>query len=241
MVSIGKAWLVLLCCLFWMPVALIANAFEVSPMRIEISPVGAGTAATINVRNRSADDLPIEVVVERRAFQTDGTLTATPDDSDFVVFPQQFVVEPGNSQAVRIQYIGDPNIEFGEAYVIRFNQLPIDLEPGQSGIQVIYSFGAAVYVEPNSARAQPRVRAFRQEGENLTIEIENIGTGHAALPRGGLSVRHSGGDLVLRGAELGDRFPVPVIAPQSLRTVTLQMPELADTTVSSVEFEPAEY
>ena len=79
----------------------------------------------------------------RRIVSEDGVQTLERADDEFLVFPPQFVVPQGGSQAVRFQYLGDPDIAQSIAYVIEAQEVPVVPE-GFSGITTVYNLGAAL-------------------------------------------------------------------------------------------------
>lgn len=88
----------------------LAIAYEVEPMRI-ILDLGSGrTSTVITINNTRDSDLPVEIVMKRRIVHPDGTQEFLPAEDDFSVFPPQALVPAGQSQAVRISYIGDPDL-----------------------------------------------------------------------------------------------------------------------------------
>lgn len=89
-----------------------------------------------------------------------------PSDERFQVFPPQALVPPGQSQAVRLQYIGNPSPPVSEAYVLNISQVPV-VPPGASGITVVYRFGVAIYVNPKGAVADPALVSARGLGAVL--------------------------------------------------------------------------
>lgn len=218
-----------------------AEAFEVSPMRVEMQPSGSRASATFSVANQTSAELPIEVLVERRTFNEDGTSLAEPDLDNFIIFPEQFVLAPGTSRAVRLQYIGDPVLDQGAAYILKFNQVPVDMSEFGGGLQVVYSFGAAVYIEPAGARAALEVQAFRQTGTNVDLTVRNTGNRHANLSRGIMRIETDRGRVTFSGVDLSSRFPTPVLAPGQLRLATLNLPEVEHSRITSITFMPAEY
>lgn len=145
-----------------MAVAGAAWAMRVSPMVSELTTTGAGSAARIEVGNVGSAALPFETRITRMDIDTDGNVTETDADEDFLVFPPQGLVPVNGRQVVRVQWIGDPKIETSHAYYLWVRQLPIATDPtatpesgGAVSVQVLYTMKALIVVAPPGA--EPKV------------------------------------------------------------------------------------
>jgi fimbrial chaperone protein len=103
-------------------------------------------------------------------------------------FPRQLNLDPGASQAVRVQYTGPAGIETERAYRIIAEQLPIDFSGGNrtSGINVLFRYEGSIYVRPEGAEPDlVLVEASRQfeEGafQGVRVEFQNRGTAHVIM------------------------------------------------------------
>lgn len=94
----------------------VAWAMRVSPMVVELSTRGAGASARVEVGNVGSVPLPFETAITRLTFEDDGSITETPADEDFLVFPPQGLVAVNGRQMVRLQWVGAPDLEASQAY-----------------------------------------------------------------------------------------------------------------------------
>ena len=144
-----------------------AHAMRVSPMVSEITTRGAGSAARIEVGNVGSAALPFETVVTKIDYDADGNLIETPSDEKFLVFPPQGLVPVGGRQVVRVQWVGDPDLEVSEAYYVAVRQLPVSAEPkdfatgGGLSMSVLYTMKALVVVAPPGAEPKVEVTSAR--------------------------------------------------------------------------------
>ena len=186
----SRIGLVLAATLFLGITATAVEAMRVSPMVAEISSRGAGSSARIEVQNLAAKALPYETRITRISFDENGKLVETPADEDFLVFPPQGVVPVRGRQVIRVQWVGDPDIDVSRAYYVGIRQLPVELEEGASGdlaaqVQVVYHMKSLVTVAPPGATADVSVvsaRAIEIDAAPAAPVIDESvgGTGEAA-------------------------------------------------------------
>ena len=160
--TIAIAIVTLVAAVLVMTVAGAAWAMRVSPMVSELTTTGAGSAARIEVGNVGSASLPFETRITRMDIDADGNITETDADEDFLVFPPQGLVPVNGRQVVRVQWIGEPNIETSHAYYLWVRQLPIATDPtatpesgGAVSVQVLYTMKALIVVAPPGA--EPKV------------------------------------------------------------------------------------
>ncbi len=165
-----------------------AQAFRFVPFTAELDPSGPGANQTFKVENNSSERIAVEISVFRRGMNLDGSDELSEADDDFVVFPSQIVLEPEQSQNVRVQWIGDPKPETELAYRIVAEQLPIDLEPAEGSggsVKILVRYKGAIYVRPAGARADVVVQGAAAESEagerQLSVTLHNRGRAHTIL------------------------------------------------------------
>ena len=205
----------------------VALAYEVEPMRIVLD-IGSGrTSSILNVRNTRDRDLPIEIVMKRRVVHPDGSQEFVPADEDFSIFPPLALIEPGNSQAVRITYIGDPTIEDSQAFVAEVQEVPVS-QDGFTGVVFAYNFGVAVYVRADQAQASVSVGEVRRTETGIEFDVTNGGSDFAML--GDLGVRIQAGDQIvnLTAAQVAEVIENPIIPPHASRVFQLGIHDLPD-------------
>ncbi len=139
-----------------------AHAMRVSPMVVEMESRGSGATARIEVQNINPGNLPFETRVYRMDIKADGTITETPADDEFLIFPPQGLLPAGGRQVVRLQWLGAPEPDVSQAYYVSVEQLPVTLEPSSAEevgaqVQILYNMRALVVVAPPGAK--PKVSA----------------------------------------------------------------------------------
>lgn len=211
-------------------------AMDIQPLRIVLEPDAGRTSATIAVNNTRDRTLPFEVEVERRIIAEDGSQTFEPAEEDFVVFPPQGSVEPGNSKAVRIQYVGGDEFAATQGYVVRIKEIPVQ-DDQFSGVQFAYAFGVAVYVKPRGARDNVKVDTFRRTDSGLEIGLTNSGTDYALLSAKRLRVEAKGERRDFVRDELTGLIGLPLVAPGARRTLVLETADLPKGDLTAVAFD----
>lgn len=159
-----------------------ASAYQVAPMIYDLKPSGTGAATIIRVRNDGDKPLTIELEVEKRAFDENAVESRSPADDDFVIFPLQAVVQPGKVQAVRVQYVGKPDIPKSETYLVTVKQVPVALpDQKQSGVQMVFNFSTMASVTPEGAKANVELVSSARDAKGLELRLRNTGTRYANL------------------------------------------------------------
>ena len=151
----------------------VGDAARVTPMTIEMSPTGRNSTARIEVTNSENRDLPMEVRMYRGEVSEAGELTLTPADDRFVVFPPQVVIPANGQQVFRIQYLPDAPLTQSEVYYAAVTQIPVELEPTVSRIQVVMRFNVLVNVVPEGAEPEPVVTSMRPPRRDVELPPYN--------------------------------------------------------------------
>ncbi|GMM92419.1 molecular chaperone [Qipengyuania sp. MTN3-11] len=146
-----------------------ADAMRVSPMVAELSTTGVGSAARIEVGNIGSAPLPFETRITELSVGPDGEFVETPADDNFLIFPPQGVVPVNGRQVVRVQWVGEGQIDTSKAYYLWVRQLPVSTNvegPAEEGtasvsVQVLYTMKALIVVAPEGARPDVQVVSAR--------------------------------------------------------------------------------
>jgi fimbrial chaperone protein len=136
-----------------------ADAARVSPMIVDLKPSGNGSVARVELTNDAARDIPFEVRVMHGEISEQGELTLTPADDDFLVFPAQAIVHSNTQQVFRLQYVGDPDLARSDIYYMSIQQVPVQIEPTQSQVQVVVNYNVLVNVVPDGTSAEAVVES----------------------------------------------------------------------------------
>ena len=137
-------------------------AINVQPVVVDLVSTGRRASSVVLLQNTFSEAIPVEVTVHPVQV-IDGTLTEITDQEadDVLIFPSQTVVEPGASQAFRVQWVGDPRPAGSQHYYVTIAQLPVALAPDKNAIQVLHRF--RILVSVNAPDAKPSLRVVKTE------------------------------------------------------------------------------
>lgn len=215
-----------------------AQGFTINPMSYTLEPSGDASRQTLRIENTFRYAVAIEIEVSRRSMDEAGQVSHMPAEEDFLIFPPQTRLEPGATQAIRVQYIGDPNLTETRAYTVAARQVPVRApESDSASVQVVFNMGTAAYVRPRGARAEidPVELQPADDEEFLRAVIHNRGNGHLNLQEARWIVRNGDGvEQQLDRETLQALLQNPVIYPGQSRHVLLPKDILNDRSAVSL-------
>ena len=199
MSAAGRGVLLLLAALAVFGTSPAAHAFKLSPIRVEFTPSGRGANQAFLLENDVDETVAVQISMLTRTIDIDGKEHNAPADDDFVVYPSQVLLKPGQTQTVRVQWVGDAEPDKELAYRILAEQLPIDVTKEQQGgarINFVIRYMGAIYIVPRGARPDIVIEGIEAETGNegerqLAVMFHNRGKAHAVL-RGLTLTLHSG-------------------------------------------------
>lgn len=157
-----------------------AEALRVSPMILEVTPLGRESIARVELAHTGDNEFPVEVQMFRGEISEIGELNLIPADEDFLVFPAQVVVPARSQQVFRVQYIGEPELTSSQNYYMQIRQIPVDLATGESQVQVVVNYNVLVNVIPPGASPVPVIESvrpvLREDVSGIEVRIGNQGT-----------------------------------------------------------------
>ena len=205
---------------------IVAEAARVSPMIVEVKPLGRQSVARVELVHDGQSDFPAEVQMFRGVISEKGELELVPADGDFLVFPAQVIVPARSQQVFRVQYIGEPEMAASEMYYMQIRQIPVDLGSGESRVQVVVNFNVLVNVIPDGANPEPVIDYIRpitrEEVSGLEVRVVNNGTRYFTAGKlnweiTGTAEDGSAVDIGLSPAEVTRLIGVGVTAPGRAR------------------------
>lgn len=218
----------------WMAIAVVTalalagavHAYEVTPMRVFLQPDRGQNSATITINNIREEPLPVEIQVFRRVVAANGEQTFEPADEEFITFPPQVQIAAGQSQAIRIQYVGTLG-EAAEAFVVQVTEVPVNKLEG-TGIQFTYNFGVAVYVQPPRARARLAVSEVSAVDGAVRFKVTNSGNDYGFLTGQALEYRVGAARVTLTPDQLTGLVSNPIVPPGTTREFAIPLASSPD-------------
>jgi fimbrial chaperone protein len=157
------------------------------------------TSAEVLIKSETGDakiPMAIELKVKARDVDTNGTRVLYRDDGsdkNFVVYPSQIVLMPGETQRVQIKWVGDAMPKKEIAYGLIAEQAPVKLgdedavrTQAMGRINVLVRYEGAIIVIPPGVQSRvvvdSAVAGKNKEGKNrLLLTIHNAGTGRQTM------------------------------------------------------------
>jgi fimbrial chaperone protein len=209
-----------------------AWSMTVQPVVIDLSVSGRGMSQVITVENTFSTPLPVELRVQELAFDETGVKATGKESEDLLIFPPQALIQPGQTQTFRIQYVGDPDLKASKHYYVTVAQLPVKLPEGQSAIQILYNFQVLVSVSPAGAKPALAIQSA-EIGKNAqgkpvpVITLANTSAAHGYLSSGRLRIVQtdaSGKEVfrkTLTGPEVQQTIGFGLVGANQVRKMTL--------------------
>jgi P pilus assembly chaperone PapD len=187
---------------------------------------------TISVENTFSTPLPVELRVEELRADGNGFTGTGVESNDLLVFPPQAMIQPGQTQSFRVQYVGDPALARSKHFYVTIAQLPVQRAEGAPAIQVLYNFQVLVSVSPQGGEPALRIdsaeAATTAEGTPAAaITVTNTSTTHGYLSNGRLRIvqKDSAGrrlaEKVLTGTEIQQSIGYGLIAGGQTRRIVV--------------------
>ena len=223
-----------------------ARAMTVAPMQVEMASIGTRSHAQVSVVNNSDQPLPIEAVIQRLNYDEAGRPKTSKAGEEFLVMPPQALIPPGATQNFRVQWLGDPMLRQSQSFLLYMNQIPVKLQPGKSGVQVVMSMGVVVNVAPAEGTPDLRVVATGIAADKAgnrvpTITVENTSNVHALLPEAAIHLSAPNWSQTLPSRSIGDHIGIGLVMPGKRRKFALPVPLPAGVVSvdASLEMPPA--
>ncbi len=175
-------------------IPILSPALMISPNQFFFIPEKDKTAGRLTVDNDSDEILPLEFYIVKRSITENGDpiYDTNLEEEDFVIFPEQMLLEPGEKQTVQINYTGDPSPTIEHAYALMSEVLPVPTasldEDERSSLNLSVRYASMLYVRPTNQEAKLSTELSFVELEKdeeqmsmLGITISNNGLIHARL------------------------------------------------------------
>jgi len=156
-------------------------ALNVQPVVVDLQTAGRRTSAVVTLQNTFPDTVPVEVTVHPVTV-VNGELREAEDveSDDVLVFPSQATLAGNQSQAFRVQWIGQPIEGESRHFYVTIAQLPVAMPESQNAIQVLHRFKVLVSVGTNG------------DTPSLKIVEAKVGTDAAGKPQPVVTIANDG-------------------------------------------------
>ncbi|MEO7424925.1 MAG: hypothetical protein ABI036_07050 [Fibrobacteria bacterium] len=157
------------------------------------APVGNGKVQGPNPNTEKSEPKPIEITISAREINLEGGVIypSTEGADDFVVYPSQFILYPGDVKKIQVQWVGTklPNKEVTFGFIS--TQLPLNIEEREkpktavARVEMVTRYEGVIVVRPPNV--QPMVvvdTAYYHNdstGSHFVAILNNKGTGLQSL------------------------------------------------------------
>jgi fimbrial chaperone protein len=215
-------------------VSVAAYAMVVQPVVIDLTTSGRTMSQVITVENTFDKPLPVEMRIEGLELTPDGVNATGKDPGELSVFPPQTLIQPGQRQSFRVQYVGDPALARSKHYFVTAAQLPVQTNDTQSNVQLLYNFQVLVSVSPDGTKptlsiASAEIGKDAEGNPAPVIVVANASAAHGYLSRGRVRVLQFAPDgkeifrKEISGPELQQTLGYGLIGGGQTRRMTLPM------------------
>lgn len=200
-----------------------AAAIDVQPVVNVIDLPQDARGVSLAISNPRNVDLPVVFDIVEREIAVDGSETQTAADEEFVIFPAQAMLKPGQTQSVRVQYVGaQPTTS--RSFTLFATEVAVSAEElATSGVQRILRIGASVHVAPAGTTPKPVLVSAEAEGTGTRVTIQNEGTRFLYMDNMSLQF----GNKIVEGYDLGNMAGRTLIPPGKSRSFVV--PETTGT------------
>jgi fimbrial chaperone protein len=211
-----------------------ASAMTVQPVVLDLKTSGQAMSQIITVENSFATPLPVEMRIQALDYAADGLKPKADqkDADELLVFPPQALIQPGQTQSFRVQFVGDPALAKSKHFYVTVAQLPVKLPANQSAIQILYNFQVLVSVAPQGAVPALKIdsAAIGKDANGKPVPqltLSDRSNAHAYLSAGRLriSANDAAGKEVYRrtftGPEIQQTVGFGLVGAGQTRTMTI--------------------
>ncbi len=168
-----------------------AVALNVSPIELFLDSSDPNLTTSLKLQNKTEKSIPVELKMFRRFHHLEKESRI--DTKDFLIYPPQLILKPGNTQTVRLVWMGqnqeNKKVESEIAYRLLIKQVPLEtkseikVKKPESSLNIIYEYVASVYVQPKQLKSKLEVnlKGYDNQSRNLGAVIKNIGNTHLLL------------------------------------------------------------
>jgi len=167
------------------------SPFTFSPISQEFTVDGKNSSRVFAIHNDSLTDrIAVKVSVFARKMDEEGRETLEPCPGDFLIYPSQNILAPGETRSVRVKWQGGPVSGREKAYRIIAEQLPVDLQEEQvpeegGGIRFTFRYEGSLYVITEGGEPSLELNSIKtvmKEGSSwLELQFDNRGSRHVIM------------------------------------------------------------
>ncbi len=158
------------------PFHAVAGSFRAMPLRLYID--GESKTEVLRLVNEGKEKVTVQLDPKRWTHDDDGQ-DIYGDAPKIVIFPKMATIEPGETQVIRIGYIGSSATE-EQTYRLFVQELPVN-KPGEMALKFALTLSLPVFVAPENEVIQWSVASVNLAQESLQLKVNNNGNRHIMI------------------------------------------------------------
>ncbi|BFM38518.1 fimbria/pilus periplasmic chaperone [Synechocystis sp. LKSZ1] len=213
--------------------SLATPSFQLTPMEMQFTPSGGGVNRSFLVQSAGDKPIAVQITIVKRQMAVDGAEVRTDAEEDFIIYPPQIILQPNQTQSVRVTWLGESSPTKELAYRIIAEQVPIESiesQPTESktervaNIKVLFKYEGTIYITPSNASPQIILQTaeslVEKDRTQLVLNFENQGTAHQLLNSLKVTLTSNDGKTVtLQGEQLKGVIGENILAGNKRRFV----------------------
>lgn len=179
------------------------SAYTVTPNLLILRPSGGESSAFLHLENKGQKAAAIEISINEHHKDLDGNAVAggREADDDFIIYPAQLVMMPGDEVNAQVRWVGDPALGTERAFTFVTREIAIPRKAGAdpeggAGIRVdvtvLVNYEGRIYVTPRGAKPEVVVESVTErtqaaggpagaQAKLLEVVLANRGTAHLSM------------------------------------------------------------
>ncbi|OQW52818.1 MAG: hypothetical protein A4S09_08215 [Proteobacteria bacterium SG_bin7] len=163
------------------------RALELSPMEMDFTTTGNNSSHVFTVENKFSKDIAVELKIYKRRINLKGE-ESRDDTNDFLIFPRQIKLAPGQKKPVRVSWQGPTEVKKEIPYRLVLEQLPIDFKKKENqgqkiDIDFLLKYVASLYVLSEPAKSEIVIENLEKRKSRLHFILKNNGSKHLVVSK----------------------------------------------------------
>lgn len=205
-------------------------SFQFQPISLNLESRGTGASGSFLTYNDGQERIALRIAIYRRSTTVQGEEQLTEVDSDtFQLYPPRIILEPEQSQTIRVVYRGDNPGRYERAYRIIVEQVPVDFDQDSrdGGLRILFRYIGSIYILPDNETMSMEISQIQEatvEGfPYLKLMLHNNGSVHTIIQDIDLALIWDGGEYRLSSQELEPWTGINLLAGE-LRELYIRRP-----------------
>ena len=174
------------------------SAYSLSPSIVELKSIGNESSAFLRLENKGIKPAAVEFTINKHSKDLDGKAIQGEDaGDDFIIYPQQVVMMPGDEVTVQVLWVGEPALDTEQSFTMFTREiaiphktpvLPDSNDKVVFDITILMNYESRIYVTPLGAKSKTIVASVKQDSSSaepgpIEVILANQGTTHQSMSK----------------------------------------------------------